>query len=271
MGEVQWIKLYLDIFDTNQKIKKIRRLPAGSDIVLIWIMLLVKAGRCNAGGHIFITENIPFTVEDLADEFKFEVGTIKLAMNAFVDLDMIVIDEEGFIFITGWEEYQSIDKLAEIREQTRKRVAKCREKKLLAQCNVTSNATVTQCNGIEEEKEEDEEKEKEFHSFVHSAREENIYIEKKVQQEGFEGEDAEVYREELRERLRRNYMGGELGQGVVFISDEQFDDLCGQLSLGEIEKYFGIIVGCERKGKRYKKKTHYQAILDMARKDRKIE
>ena len=249
MGEVQWIKLYLDIFDANQKIKKLRRLPAGSDIVLIWIMLLVKAGRCNAGGHIFITENIPYTVEDLADEFKFDVSTIKLALNAFCELNMIAVDDEGFIFITGWEEYQSVDKLAEIREQTRKRVAKCREKKLLSSGSVTSNVTVTECNALEEDIEKEEDKE--FHSFVLSEREKEMT-------------------EEEKERIKRKYMGGTLGQNIVFLSDEQFDDLVDKLSLDEIDKYFSIIVDCERKGKRYKKKTHYQAILDMARKDRKI-
>ena len=54
MCEVQWIKLYIDMFD-KRKIKKVRRLPAGNDLLLIWIMLLAMAGKCNAGGHIFIT------------------------------------------------------------------------------------------------------------------------------------------------------------------------------------------------------------------------
>ena len=60
MGEVQWIKIYIDMFD-KRKIKKVRRLPAGNDLLLIWIMLLAMAGKCNAGGMIYITENVPFT------------------------------------------------------------------------------------------------------------------------------------------------------------------------------------------------------------------
>ena len=77
MGEVQWIKIYIDMFD-KRKIKKVRRLPAGNDLLLIWIMLLAMAGKCNAGGHIFITENIPFTEEDLADELDFEVKKVTI-------------------------------------------------------------------------------------------------------------------------------------------------------------------------------------------------
>ena len=239
MGEVQWIKLYIDMFD-KRKIKKLRRLPAGNELLLIWVMLLATAGKCNAGGMIYITEDVPFTEEDLADELGFEVGTIKLALNAFAELGMIT-SEGGFISVANWEEYQNTDKLAEIREQTRKRVAKHREKKLLAQGSVTSNVTVTLGNALEEEIEED--KEEEFHSFVLS---------------------------EDRERIKLKYMGGTLGQNIVFLSDEQFSDLCDKLSIDEMEKYFGIIVDCETKGKRYKKKSHYQAILDMAHKDRKL-
>ena len=71
MGEVLWIKFYIDMFD-KWKIKKIRRLPSGNDILLIWVMLLAMAGKCNAKGMIYITESTPFTVEDLAEELNFE-------------------------------------------------------------------------------------------------------------------------------------------------------------------------------------------------------
>ena len=58
MAEVKWVKLTTDMFD-NRKIKYLRKLPEGNNIVLIWVMLLTMAGRCNSGGMIFITENIP--------------------------------------------------------------------------------------------------------------------------------------------------------------------------------------------------------------------
>ena len=243
MAEVQWIKLYIDMFD-RRKINKIRRLPDGDKILLFWVMLLATAGKCNAGGMIFITERVPFTKEDLADEFDFEISTVELALNAFVKYDMIDLSDDGFISVCNWEEYQNTDRLAEIREQTRKRVAKCREKKLLSQCNATSNATVTECNAIEEEIEEEKEKEEEFHSFIQPAD---------------------------RERAKLKYLGGTLGQGVVLLSDEQFDDLCDRLSMEEVDKYISIVAECEKNGQKFKKKTHYQAILDMVAKDRKVK
>ena len=322
MGEVQWIKFYIDMFD-KRKIKKLRRLPAGNDLLLIWVMLLAMAGKCNAGGHIYITPTVPFQEEDLADELDFDVNTIRLALGAFSELGMISLSDDGFIYISNWEKYQSADKLEEIREQTRKRVGAYRERKRLesatvTECNVTRNATVTECNAIEEDKEEEEEGEKELHSFVHShAHEENIlenlqnnsgksargkgqvnfarqnsegaerveyreatdatdyeaaldeYVRAKVEKAGFDDPKYDaVYEAEVRENLKRKYMGEE---GVVLLSNEQFDDLCRKLSLEELHKYMGIIADCELSGKKYKKKTHYQAILDMAAKDRRIK
>ena len=76
---------------------------------------------------------------------------------------------------------------------------------------------------------------------------------------------------ERAERLRQKYIGGELGKKLVLMNDEQFDDLCERLSIDELEKYFEIVAACERTGKRYRRKTHYQAILDMAAKDREVK
>ena len=167
MAEVQWIKFYIEMFD-KRKIKKLRRLPAGNDILLIWIMLLAMAGKCNAGGMIFITESVPFTEDDLADELDFDVNTIKLALEAFEKLDMVEIKDGGYINILGWEEHQSVDKLAEMREKDRerKRLKRAKEKELL-ETSKTVHGQSTDSPHIEEEREGD--KEKESHSFILSA------------------------------------------------------------------------------------------------------
>lgn len=152
MAEVKWIKLSIDMFD-NSKIKFIRSLPEGNDILLTWIMLLTRAGRCNAKGYIFLTENIPYTQEMLSNEFNIPLNTIKLAIETLQRLNMIQNDDLG-LCITGWEEHQNADGLDKIREQTKLRVQKHREKqRLLGECNVTGNDTVTQGNAIEEDKE----------------------------------------------------------------------------------------------------------------------
>ena len=125
MNEVEWIKLNVNMFD-NRKIKHIRKLPEGNNIVLIWVMLLTLAGRCNAGGLIFITENIPYNTKMLADELDFEENTVKLAIEALKDFDMISTD--GFLSIVGWEEHQNAPALNAIREYNRIAKQKSREK-----------------------------------------------------------------------------------------------------------------------------------------------
>ena len=266
MPEVKWVKLTTDMFD-NRKIKHLRRLPEGNNIVLIWVMLLTMAGRCNSGGMIFLTENIPYTAKMLADELDFEENTVVLALDALEQLDMIVTDD-GFFTIAGWEEYQNADKLAELRakDRERKRLKRAQAKALLGESkDVHGNST--DCPHIEEEKEGD--KEKEFHSINHSSA--NAYIEKKVAESELEGADAEVYKKELQEGLKLKYMGGTLGENIIRMSDEQFAYLCDNYSLDEIEYYFEIIKNCERSGNHYKKKTHFQAFKEMAEKDRRIK
>ena len=76
---------------------------------------------------------------------------------------------------------------------------------------------------------------------------------------------------DMREDTKRKMLGGELGKGVVFLSQEQMDDLLDKLSIEEFDHYVGVVADCILKGKPYKKKTHYQAILDMAVADRKVK
>ena len=162
MAEVKWIKLTTDMFD-NRKIKHLRRLPEGNSIVLIWVMLLTMAGRCNASGMIFLTENIPYTPKMLADELDFEENTVVLALRALEDLNMVVTNR-GYFAIAGWEEYQNIEGMDKIREQNRLRKQKQRaSQKLLPDMSRDSHGTVTQCHAtdIEEDKDKELEKDKE--------------------------------------------------------------------------------------------------------------
>lgn len=160
MADVKWIKLTTDMFD-NRKIKHLRRLPDGNNVVLIWVMLLTMAGRCNSNGMIFLTENIPYTPKMLADELDFEENTVLLALKSLEQFNMIVTDGK-YLTIAGWEEYQNIEGMDRIREQTRKRVAKYKEKQKLLKGNVTGNVTVTQGNATDIEEDKEIEKDKEI-------------------------------------------------------------------------------------------------------------
>ena len=153
MSDVKWIKITTDMFD-NRKIRHLRKLPEGNSIVLIWVMLLAMAGKCNDHGKIYLTENIPYTPKMLADELDFEENTVQLALQALEQLDMIVLDD-GYFSITGWEEHQNIEGMDRIREQNRIRKQRQREKeRLIAESRVMSRDS----HATEEDKDKEEEK-----------------------------------------------------------------------------------------------------------------
>lgn len=149
MAYVKWIKITTDMFD-NKKIKQLRKLPDGNNIVLIWVMLITMAGRCNSDGKIFLTEDIPYTTKTLAIELDFEESTVSFALQMLSKFGMIRTDD-NYISISNWGKYQNIDGMERIREQTRNRVAKYRENKKQIAGSVTSSVTVTQGNAIDKD------------------------------------------------------------------------------------------------------------------------
>ena len=64
----------------------------------------------------------------MAHKFKKTQTQVEYALAIMEKLGMIDIID-NIIHVSNWSKYQSVDELAKIREQTRLRVAKCREKK----------------------------------------------------------------------------------------------------------------------------------------------
>lgn len=159
MSEVKWIKLSTHMFE-DEKIRLIETMPDADTILVIWIKLLSQAGKTNASGYIYLNENIPYTDEMLSTIFNRPLSTVRLALKTFQQFGMIDITDDHFISIENWEKHQNVAGLEKIREQTRQRVAKHREKKQLpSNENVTLH--VTGGNATEEELELEEELDKE--------------------------------------------------------------------------------------------------------------
>lgn len=167
MADVKWIKITTDMFD-NRKIKHLRRLPDGNNIVLIWVMLLTLAGRCNSCGMIFLTENIPYTPKMLADELDFEESTVQLALKALEQLGMIQTNAAGFLSVAGWDDHQNIEGMEKIRESKRLAQARWRAKRKELPSTVDSTVDSTRylVDHAEEDKERDKEKEEDKNKSV---------------------------------------------------------------------------------------------------------
>lgn len=159
MGEVKWVKLSTQMFD-DEKIKLIEQMPESDTLLIIWVKLLAQAGKTNASGFIYLSENVPFTDEMLAHIFGRPLGIVRMALDTFKKFGMIEINEQNYISICNWEKHQNLDALEKIRKDTRKRVAKHREKQkalaLETSCNVTRNVTVTQSNEQERRSKKEE-------------------------------------------------------------------------------------------------------------------
>ena len=259
MADVKWIKMMVGMFD-GMSFKKIKRAKIGGEsfrdkLTAVWFELMDLAGRCNHNGA-FVTGGIPFLdLEDIATQIDRDEEEVKLCMGFYIREGMVTIDNNVYA-LSNWGEYQNIDGMDKIREQNRLRKQKQRaNQKLLPDGSRDCPVTVTECHALEEEKEEDKEKE---YSFYHSAKKE---FEKNELSTGLS----------TSEDTKRKALGGELGKGVVFLSQEQMDDLLDKLSIEEFDHYVGVVADCILKGKPYKKKTHYQAILDMAAQDRKVK
>ncbi|MDA2655817.1 phage replisome organizer N-terminal domain-containing protein [Bacillus cereus] len=160
MADVKWIKLSTSMFE-DEKIRLIESLPDADTLLIIWIKLLSQAGRTNANGYIFLSENIPFTEEMLSTLFNRPIATVRLALQTFKQFGMIDITDDQYICIANWEKHQNVDGLEKIREQNRLRKQKQREK-LRLETSRDSHGTITQghATDIEEDKEIDIDKEK---------------------------------------------------------------------------------------------------------------
>lgn len=255
-GKYYWLKLKRDFFKRHD-IRIIEEMPNGKDYILFYLKLLLES--IDHEGSLRFSDTIPYNEQMLSVVTNTNIDIVRSAMKLFIELNMMSICDDKTIYMN------EVEKL--IGSET-----KWAEKKRLQRAKEDNVLDVSPKCPIEKEKEEETYKELNIHSIIHSSASEDDYVKKKVIEEGFVlgTKGAEVYAKEIKESLKQRYFGGELGQGVVFMSDEQFADLCDRLSAQEIDKYFGIIVDCERSGKRFKKKSHYQAVIDMATEDRKI-
>lgn len=149
MGEIQWIKLSTDFFG-DDKIKQIRAMPEGDAMVLVWLNLLVMAGKTNDGGLIYLTKELPYNDEMFSIAMNRPVGIVRAAINIFKTLHMVEDTPDGLL-ISNWEKHQNIDGMERAREQSKLRMRNYRERKRLEagqkeDCYVTVTQQVTPCS-----------------------------------------------------------------------------------------------------------------------------
>lgn len=155
MAGISWIKLSVNIFD-DEKIKLIKSMPEGDAIILIWIQLLCLAGKTNDNGAVYIGQHMNYTDEMISTICNQPLNTVRIALKAFEEFEMINLGEDGLISILNWEKHQNIEGMERVREQNRIRKRRQRERekqKALPESHVTSrDSHATDKNRIDKNK-----------------------------------------------------------------------------------------------------------------------
>lgn len=128
MAETKWIKMNVYMF-RHPKLLIIDSMENSDLIYYIWTSSVLLAGECNMGGCLYISENMPYSLKNLAIVFRRNEEEVKKAYDVLINLEMIEKTEEEIYRIKNWEKHQNIEGLEKIRKQTNERVARYRERK----------------------------------------------------------------------------------------------------------------------------------------------
>ncbi len=126
--DIRWIKISVNLF-SDDKIRLIRAMEHGNEMILIWLQLLLLAGRVNQDGLLILSNTeVPYTEEMMASQFDVDLSTVHTALDVFRQFGMIEILDDIY-HITNWSKHQSVDSMERIREQNRERKQAERERK----------------------------------------------------------------------------------------------------------------------------------------------
>lgn len=144
-----WFKVSADVFDSD-KIKILRAdTKIGDSLALMWFFLLALARKKNDGGYVYATEGVAYTPKTLAAVGGFKPKIAETALEVFQQYNMIDIEENGYIYIVGWSEYQNAEELSKLKERERckeaMRAKRQREKQSKTCNNDVTNVDVTEC------------------------------------------------------------------------------------------------------------------------------
>lgn len=144
-----WFKVSADVFDSD-KIKILRAdAKIGDSLALMWFFLLALARKKNDGGYVYATEGVAYTPKTLAAVGGFKPKIAETALEVFQQYNMIDIEDNGYIYIVGWSEYQNAEELSKLKERERckeaMRAKRQREKQSKTCNNDVTNVDVTEC------------------------------------------------------------------------------------------------------------------------------
>ena len=107
MRERKYVKFRVDMHE-DTKFKIIDMKPERDVIHYIWNRIVLLAGKVNLEGDLYLSKNIPYTIETLAIEFNRDIAQIKLSLDVFIELEMIEITEDKIYRVKNFAKHQNI-------------------------------------------------------------------------------------------------------------------------------------------------------------------
>ncbi len=244
-----WLKLKRDFFKRHD-IRIIEEMPNGKDYVLFYLKLLLES--IDHEGSLRFSDTIPYNEQMLAVITNTNIDIVRSAMKLFIELRLIEIFDDQTIYMG------EIEKMIGSESESAGRMRRLRQRQQASLCDGDVQKS-------------DTEKEKEIKKDLDKDLEIDRENEGSFNQPT--DRDFDTFSTDLSTDggNKRTSMGGELGKGVVLLSQAQIDDLLDKLSIEEFDHYVGVVANCVLSGRPFLRKTHYQAILDMAAADRRVK
>ena len=258
MAEVKWIKIVTDVFD-DEKILMIESLPDADGIIVIWFKLLCLAGKQNNSG-VFMMGRLPYTDEMFATVFRRPINTVRLALKTFEDFGMIEI-VNNTVTIPNWDKHQSLDAYEKKKERDRLYRAERRAaQRELAEKSSASRSTVAR---------QSLDTSSDVASKIRREEDKNR-LDRDVDVDVVDnGDKNDTDVDNSVENSRLKLLGGTIGKGVVFLSDDQMGKLLDVLGMEAfnyyVERLADFIID-----KQAHVKSHYDTILKWYREDSKV-
>ncbi|HDY68175.1 MAG TPA: hypothetical protein ENH85_10320 [Candidatus Scalindua sp.] len=151
-----WLKLKDDFFNSDE-IKLLLSMENGSEYVIFWQKILLKAITCKEVGLLEYKPNLPYTDKMFATIFDTNIDIVRGAIKAFIDLSMVTPVENGCLWIEKAAELTASETKGAIRKRKQRAIEHDKTKALPE--SVTLSQKRPQELELELEKEIDIEKE----------------------------------------------------------------------------------------------------------------
>ena len=260
MAEIKWIKIVTDVFD-DEKVLMIESMPDADAMIVIWFKLLCLAGKQNNSG-VFLMGRMPYTDEMFSTIFRRPLNTVRMALKTFEQFGMIEI-VNNTVTIPNWDKHQSLDAYEKKKERDRLYQAERRaaQKKIAEKSSDKSLDVASQIRREEEKTKLDKKR-------VAVVEEDELLR----NYPDLDLSDSDAVAEIMEyERQRRTLVciTGSLGKGVVYLTQEQQDELLDRYGLDSfnyyVEKLANFIIE-----KNANVKNHFATILKWAAEDSRV-